>query len=107
MKSDELERALGAHIRDLRISQRLTQAELAERANVSIGALKHLETGSGATTTTLVKLLRALGKERWIDTLGPSKSSFNPLDLLEAARDQKRGKPARPTRVRHRRTATP
>ena len=106
MKSDELERALGAHIRDLRMSQRLTQAELAERANVSVGALKHLETGSGATTTTLVKLLRALGQERWIDTLGPSRSSFNPLELLEA-REQQRGKPARPTRVRHRRTATP
>jgi transcriptional regulator with XRE-family HTH domain len=105
MKSDELERALGGHLRDLRISQHLTQTELAERANVSVGALKHLESGSGATTTTLVKLLRALGQEQWIDTLGPVRGPFNPLELLKS-REKQRSRAAPPTRVRHRRRAT-
>jgi len=103
MRTDELEKALGGHIRDLRIGGRLTQTELAERANVSVGALKNLESGSGATTTTLVKILRALDQERWIETLGPGPAPFNPLDLLEARQQQSR-KAARPTRVRHQRT---
>ena len=106
MKTDELEKVLGERVRDLRIRRRLTQAELAERANVSLGALKHLESGSPATTTTLVKVLRALGEERWIETLGPGSDPFNPLELLEARATRGRKTP-RPKRVRHRRGATP
>jgi hypothetical protein len=75
--------------------------ELSESANVSVGALKHLETGSGATTYTLVRVLRALGRERWLDTLEPSPPPFNPLDLLRNRESEKSA--VRATRVRHRR----
>ena len=105
MRSEELERVLGQRIRALRVARRLTQVELAELANVSVGALKHLESGAGSTTTTLVKVLHALGQERWIDTLGPGPDTFNPLTLLEAR--QRGGGTPRPTRVRHRRTVAP
>jgi transcriptional regulator with XRE-family HTH domain len=84
MRTDELEQRLGERLRALRIQGDLTQAELAESANVSLGALKRLERGMGSTTTTLVSVLRALGQERWIDALGPGPSTFNPLDVLEA-----------------------
>ena len=105
MRGDELETVMGGRIRDLRIDRRLTQTELAEAANVSVGALKHLESGAGATTTTLVKVVRALGWEGWIDALGPGPTPFNPLELLEdRGRGRRRG--ARPTRVRHRRPAS-
>lgn len=103
MRSDELEGALGERLRSLRLAQRLTQAELASRANVSLGALKHLETGAGATTTTLAKVVHALGQDDWIAALGPA-PAFNPLDLLEAEeRARRRG----PRRVRHRRGEGP
>lgn len=102
MAGGELEKALGARIRNLRVRSRLTQAELSERANVSIGALKHLETGAGSTTTTLVRVVRALGQEGWINALGPGSSPFNPLELLEANVQRGRGVD-RPRRVRHRR----
>jgi transcriptional regulator with XRE-family HTH domain len=97
MRSDELEKVLGRRVRNARFSQRLTQAEVAERANVSLGALKHLESGSGARVYTLVKVLRALGQEEWLDALAPDSERFNPLDLL-AAREAEQG--ARPRRVR-------
>ena len=103
MRSDELEATLGERLRSLRLAQRLTQAELAERANVSLGALKHLETGAGATTSTLTKVVRALGQERWIESLGPA-PAFNPLDLLEAR--ERRRRPG-PRRVRARRGERP
>lgn len=93
MRPEELEVELGSRLRDLRIDGRLTQVELAERANVSLGALKHLESGSGSTTTTLTRVLHALGQDAWVDRLRPP-IGFNPLELLDE-------KPRRPKRVRH------
>ena len=104
VSGEELERELGFRIRALRVAARLTQLELAESANVSVGALQHLESGAGATTGTLTKVLRALGRERWIDALGPTPDAFNPLRALEAREQQTA---TRGTRVRHRRPATP
>jgi transcriptional regulator with XRE-family HTH domain len=105
MRSDELEKIIGGQIRKVRIDQRLTQVETAERANVSLGALKHLESGAGATVHTLVKVLRALGREEWLDSLEPETRSFNPLDLL-AARERE-GRAARPRRAPRRKVAEP
>ena len=105
MQVENLEQALGAQIRALRVARRLTQRESAEQANVSVGALKHLESASaGATITTLVKVLRALGEERWLGTLGPAPEAFNPLQIL--AERQRAAKTTHGTRVRHRRGAS-
>ena len=82
----ELERKLGDNLRAVRRARQLTQAEVAQRANVALGALKHLENGSAATTTTLVKVLHALEREDWLDALAPAQTTFNPLDLLQAQR---------------------
>jgi transcriptional regulator with XRE-family HTH domain len=103
MRSDELEKVIGGHIRNLRIGQGLTQVEVAERANVSLGALKHLESGAGATVRTLVKVLRALGHEDWLDTTEPVSSAFNPLDLLSTREREARA--TRPRRAPRRRAA--
>ncbi len=103
--SEELEHTLGRNARALRVARSLTQAELATRANVSLGALKHLEQGAGATVGTLVKVLRALDAEQWIDTLGPVRAPFNPLDLLAATKRQGPKSKSAP-RVRHRGRAT-
>jgi len=103
MRNDKLEEALGRNVRQARIDEQLTQAEVATRANVSLGALRHLESGSGATVSTLVKVLRALGREEWLTTLvsEPDPPVFNPLDLLAAA-EAEQG--ARSRRVRRGRT---
>lgn len=80
----ELEAALGQGVRARRIAAGLSQAELADRANVSVGAVHHLERGKGASTKTLTRALAALGAEGWIDQLAPPPPTFNPLDLLES-----------------------
>jgi transcriptional regulator with XRE-family HTH domain len=103
MRTDELEQRLGEHLRALRIRKNLTQAELAEAANVSLGALKRLERGMGSTTTTLVSVLRALDEERWIDALGPGPSRFNPLEILDA-RNRREAASSGAPRVRRRRS---
>jgi transcriptional regulator with XRE-family HTH domain len=84
MAASELEGVLGRGIRARRIAAGLSQVELADRANVSLGALQHLERGVGASTRTLTRTLKALGAEGWLEQLAPPAPAFNPLDLLEA-----------------------
>lgn len=83
MAASELEARLGRGIRSRRIAAKLSQGDLADRANLSLGAIQHLERGEGATTRTLTRALRALGAESWLDQLTPPPPSFNPLDLLK------------------------
>ncbi|MCB0979733.1 MAG: helix-turn-helix transcriptional regulator, partial [Ilumatobacter sp.] len=63
--TDPTEKQIGEHLRARRLAARWSQAELADLANVSIGALQHLESGAGANVTTLVKVVHALGAEAW------------------------------------------
>ncbi len=99
--TEELEQGLGRRVRALRVARELTQVELAERANLSVGAVKHLETGAGATTATLVKVLRALGAQGWLETLSPPPMPFDPLKLLEE-RQRRAPRVKGSQRVRHR-----
>ena len=98
MARDAWETDLGRRLRALRVDRRLTQQELADRANVSLGAVKHLEQGSGSTTGTLAKVIHALGQEGWLDALAPAAPDFSPLELLEQRRRSSRRER---TRVRH------
>jgi transcriptional regulator with XRE-family HTH domain len=106
MSVDQMEERLGQNIRATRIAQDLSQRELADRANVSLGAVKSLEKGSGSTITTFIKVVRALGQPSWIDAITPPARAFNPLDLI----DDRGRRPARSSerqRVGRRRTGGP
>ena len=78
----EREAELGRHLRDLRLRQNIDQRQLAERADVALNAVKRLEGGKGATVTSLVKVLRALGREEWLGTLAPQ-VTVSPLQMLK------------------------
>jgi transcriptional regulator with XRE-family HTH domain len=104
MPHDDLEETLGRNVRTLRIARQLTQSEVARRANISLGAVQHLERGEGATISTLVKILRALGAESWLDTLAPAPPTFSPLDLLAASKAADRTRRRGPPRVPRRRS---
>lgn len=81
---EELERTLGEQVRRARLAQQLDQATLAHNASVSIGALRNLESGRGARIATLVRVLRALELEQWLETLRPP-PELGPLDRLSGA----------------------
>jgi transcriptional regulator with XRE-family HTH domain len=101
MPDEDLEATLGRNVRALRIAKRLTQSEVARRANVSLGALQHLERAEGATVATLVKVLRALDAQGWLNTLAPAPPQFSPLAVLadtKAQRARRRGAPRVPRR---------
>ncbi len=87
--ADQLATALGNQLRALRLRQNIDQQQLAARAGVALNAVKHLESGKGGTTRSLLKVLRALGREDWIDALSPQ-VSISPLEALTRRRPRQR-----------------
>jgi transcriptional regulator with XRE-family HTH domain len=90
--SAELECLLGFHLRELRLLKNLDQASLAERAGVSLNALKHLESGKGARVNSLIKVLRGLDRTDWLEALAPA-VSISPIQMLKReSREPKRAR---------------
>ena len=87
--TEDFEHSLGEQVRALRIAAGLDQATLASEAGLSLGAVKNLEQGNGSTLRTLVRALRALGQEGWLDNLAPQ-VSVSPLDVLRHRREPRR-----------------
>ncbi|MEX0847154.1 MAG: helix-turn-helix transcriptional regulator [Ilumatobacteraceae bacterium] len=83
MDDRRLEQQLGLALRRRRVAQGVTRAALADRANVSAGALRNLETGAGANVTTLVRAVHALGADDWLTQLEPAPAPFSPLAVVE------------------------
>ena len=59
--SDEITAELGLRLKAVRLSQSLTQADLAERAGVSVGTVKSIERTGQTSVTSLVRVVQALG----------------------------------------------
>jgi transcriptional regulator with XRE-family HTH domain len=95
--TSEWEGRLGTDARRLRLAQRLTQVELAERANVSLSAVKHLEWGRGSSLSTLIRVARALGRTEWLSSFAPPEAAISPIALL---RESQRQAPPGAQRVR-------
>jgi transcriptional regulator with XRE-family HTH domain len=75
---DEMELDLGEKLKRLRLNKNLDQKTLAARAAVSVRALRNLESGQGSTLKTLLSVVRALGRESWLQTVAPI-PTVNPL----------------------------
>lgn len=93
----EMEADLGERLKTLRIHRNLEQTTVAERACISVRTLRNLETGNGSSLRTLVEVLRALGREQWLETIAPV-PTINPVMLTrEAKARQRASKPRRKT----------
>lgn len=79
--SAELEVKLGESLKELRLQKNLNRQTLCDRAGVSMNAVKHLETGQGATVKTLIRVVRALDRQDWLMGIAP-KVSINPLHMV-------------------------
>lgn len=95
--SAELEELLGSRLRELRLLKNLDQQSLANRAGISLNAVKHLESGKGARVNSLIKLLRALERTDWLEALAPA-VSISPMQMLkkgsrEPRRARRRARP--------------
>ncbi len=84
---EEMEADLGEKLKRLRLNKNWDQKTLAARAGVSVRALRNIEAGQGSTVKTMLSIVRALGRESWLDTVAPV-ATVNPLTLTsrESAR---------------------
>lgn len=89
----EMECKLGEGLRKLRLLKNLEQSTLAEQAGVSVRAIRNLEGGRGSTLATLMRVLKALGRESWLETVAPV-PSISPLTMVrrQAIRQRARSK---------------
>lgn len=96
LTSEEMEAELGEKLRRLRLNKNLNQQTLAGRAGVSVRTLRNLESGRGSSVNTLVRVLRALGRESWLQTVAPV-PTINPLTLTRFAEPRQRASKPRNT----------
>lgn len=69
LSDDEVVAELCRRIKETRISQRLSQIELASRAQVGIATIKRVEQGGAVTLTTLIGILRALDRLHQLESV--------------------------------------
>lgn len=89
--SDELEQLIGDSLKKLRLSRNIGQRLLAERAGVSTRALQGLEISEGSSLGTLVRVLRALGREDWLKTIAPV-ATVSPMFTVQQAGPRQRAR---------------
>ncbi len=89
---------IGESIRGARISQELTMKELAEKSEIGTTSLSRIENGkTNPSLLVLIRIFRALGREKEIINLFPA-PSLSPLYLSKLAKSKKEKTP--PRRVR-------
>ena len=68
---EEILKDVGARMRQRRLRQNLSQAEVAERSGISAATLKNFENGCGMSLWGFISLCRTLGHDKWIYELAP------------------------------------
>ena len=86
---------LGESIRDARIARLMDQSTLARLADIAPKSLGNLEAGRGSSLTTLIKVVRALDREDWLDNLDEGIGEPGPMEQLRLAQHR----PVKPRRV--------
>lgn len=87
---EEIAAELGERLRALRLSQAFTQATVADKAGVSLRALRELEAGRGSNVLTFIRVLKALGVEQSLEAIAP-RPTISPIDMLKRPKGRSRG----------------
>jgi transcriptional regulator with XRE-family HTH domain len=88
----EVLQEIGSRLRAYRLQRNLAQADLATSAGINRTTIRDIEAGKDSQLSSLVKLLRALGRLEDIDAFLP-KPSVSPIQLMKL-----QGKPRRRAR---------
>jgi transcriptional regulator with XRE-family HTH domain len=85
LSTEDWEVRVGSQFRAVRLAAGLDQLGLAEQADVSIGALRNLERGTGSSLRTIIRVARTLNRESWLDGIAPL-PTVSPIEVLRSAR---------------------
>ena len=78
----------------------MDQTTLARLADIAPKSLQNLEAGRGSTLATLIKIVRALDREDWLESLDEGVGELSPMEQLRVAQNR----PAKPRRAPRNRT---
>lgn len=88
IQSDNFDREIleeiGRRLREYRLQQNVAQAEIAERAELSPTTVKNAERGRDPRLSTLIRILRVLGRLEALDAFLPP-PRVSPLAVLRTA----------------------
>lgn len=79
---------IGNRIRLERLNQNITQENIALNAGVGLIVMKRLESGEGCTLSSLIRILRTLGKLDQLDLFIPE-PGISPLQLSKLSGKQR------------------
>ncbi len=86
---------LGRRLHRVRLQQNLTQADLAREAGVGTRTIRNVENGRDAQLSTVIHILRTLGRLDALDAFLP-RPGVSPMELLRAGgRERRRASPRR------------
>jgi transcriptional regulator with XRE-family HTH domain len=89
--AEEWERYLGRQIQVLRLRMNMRQQELADRAGVGVITVSRLEGGKGSSLSTVIKVLRVLRQEPWLEQLAPE-TSISPVQVHRLGKPRQRAR---------------
>lgn len=94
LSNQDILKELGRHLRQRRLSQNLTQVQLAAQGGIDPGVLRKIEAGKGYTVSAFIGILRAL---RLLDALmdaipEPPASPIQMLKLQGRERERATGR---------------
>ena len=78
---DEWEQKVGDSVRHTRLSVEMGQADLADRADVSLKTIGNLEHGRGSSLSTLIRVAQALDRTDWLEGLTQPTPVIEPTAL--------------------------
>ena len=97
LSDQEVLEEVGRRLQRTRLQKNVTQAQLAERAGVSVRTVSAAEAGEDIRLSTLIKLMRAFGRLENLDSLLPE-PRVSPLELVERkGRERQRARPREDT----------
>lgn len=90
-KVHDLVAEVGENLKSTRLRKNLTQQELSVLAGISLGCLKAIEAGQGASFKSVAAMAMALGETRWILAMSPP-GTVNPLTMTSTRKPRLRAR---------------
>jgi len=92
---EEITREVGRRLSAHRLQQNLTQQEMARLTGLNQKTISHAEAGKDPRLSTIIKILRALGRLEALDAFLP-RPGISPLMLVKmAGRERRRARKSR------------
>lgn len=80
--SKQIEQALCSRLEKIRLTNNITQSQLAEEAGVSTKTIYRMEKGDGVSLDTFIRILMALGIQHNLEVLLPD-PTIRPIERID------------------------